>query len=74
MARKKEKSKTKASKKKTGLSELSQTHGKIEKIQPSSLDQIWGDTGISKYKTLDKGEYQTQIGDMNKSDLQTHAT
>ena len=74
MARKKETSKTKASKKKTGLSKLSQAHGKVEKVQPSSLDQSWGDTGISKYNTLDRGVYQTQIDNMNKSDLQTHAT
>lgn len=73
MARKKAKNKAKASEK-SSLDNLSQAHGKEEQFQPSSLDQIWGDTGISKYKTLDKEEYQRQINDMNKSDLQTHAT
>ena len=43
-------------------------------MQPTSLDQIWGDTGISKFKTLDRDEYESQLNDMNKSDLQTHAT
>jgi len=27
------------------LTELSQTHGKIEDIQHKTLDQIWGDDG-----------------------------
>tara|TARA_Y100001963_G_C6776903_1_gene447813 strand:+ start:2109 stop:2486 length:378 start_codon:yes stop_codon:yes gene_type:complete len=74
MARKKGTTKASGKAKKTGLKNLSQAHGKEEKIQPTSLDQIWGDSGISKYKTLDKSEYETQIKDMNKSDLQTHAT
>ena len=34
----------------------SQTHGKVE--TPNSLDQIWGDTGISKYGTLNLEEYK----------------
>lgn len=51
----------------------SQTHGKIENV-PNSLDQIWGDTGISKYGTLDLDEYKKYLNDLNKSDLQTHAS
>lgn len=50
----------------------SQTHGKIE--TPNSLDQIWGDTGISKYGTLDLQEYKKYLNDLNKSDLQSHAS
>jgi len=50
----------------------SQTHGKIE--TPNSLDQIWGDTGISKYGTLDLEDYRKYLDDLNKSDLQSHAS
>jgi hypothetical protein len=53
------------------ISQLSQTHGKIEK--PVTLDQIWGDTGINKYGTLDPVKYDKYVNDLNKSDLQAHA-
>jgi len=56
------------------IKELKQTHGKVEKLaQYSTLDQILGDTGIGKYKTLDEAVYQKQLNEMNKSDLQSHA-
>jgi hypothetical protein len=75
MPRKKETKSTRASqKKRASLNDLSQAHGKEEEVQPTSLDQIWGDTGVGKYKTLNRDEYETQLSDMNKSDLQTHAT
>ncbi len=56
------------------ISELNQTHGKVEGAKPTTLDQIWGDTGLSKYKTLVESEYAGQLGDMSRTDLQTHAT
>lgn len=59
--------------KKKKIEELSQTHGKLEDIQYKSLDQIWGDTGLSKYKTTNIEEYKNFINEMNKSDLQAHA-
>jgi len=74
MPRKKVKNKSKASLKKPNLEELSQAHGKEEGSQPTSLDQIWGDTGISKFNTLNQEEYESQINEMNKTDLQAHAT
>tara|TARA_Y100000593_G_C4152892_1_gene257976 strand:- start:114 stop:497 length:384 start_codon:yes stop_codon:yes gene_type:complete len=75
MPRKKVENKnSKASQKKPSLDELNQAHGKQEGVEPTSLDQIWGDSGVSKFKTLDQDEYQNQLDDMNKSDLQTHAT
>ena len=74
MPRKKEQQNSKASQKKPSLDELSQSHGKEEGTQPTSLDQIWGDTGVSKFGTLDETEYQSKLEEMNKSDLQTHAT
>lgn len=54
------------------MNELHQAHGKIE--NPVTLDQIWGDTGISKYGTLDLSEYEKYLDDLNKSDLQAHAS
>jgi hypothetical protein len=65
--------KTSAAKAKPKVSELSQTHGKTEKFKPTTLDQIWGDTGMNKYKTLDEEEYKQRLKDMAKVDLQTHA-
>jgi hypothetical protein len=72
MVRKKKKAAKKQPKK---VTELSQTHGMAEKeeFQPTSLDKIWGDTGLSKYKTLELAAYQGQLNDMGKSDLQAHA-
>lgn len=55
------------------IEELSQTHGKLENTQYKSLDQIWGDTGLSKYNTTNLQDYTNLINEMNKSDLQAHA-
>ncbi len=54
--------------------EFQQTHGKVENTQPTTLDQIWGDEGSSKYQTLDVEEYRTQLREMNRTDIQAHAT
>jgi len=56
---------------KSKLDSLNQTHGKIE--NPVTLDQIWGDDGKSKYGTLDVNEYEKNLKEMVKSDLQAHA-
>lgn len=58
--------------KKTKLTELKQSNGNLD-TQPTTLDQIWGDTGLSKYGTLDETEYTNQLSEMNKSDLFAHA-
>ena len=56
------------------LESLSQTHGKEETdFQPTTLAQIWGDDGVSKYGTLNEQEYVKKINDMHFSDLRTHA-
>jgi len=55
------------------LESLSQTHGK-EDFKPTTLDQIWGDTGMSKYGTLNEGEYETQLKEMNRTDIHSHAS
>ena len=60
-------------KKKTKLDDLSQTHGKLQKYEYKTLDQILGDDGMSKYKTLDLEKYSEFLNELNKSDLQSHA-
>jgi len=61
-------------KKKLTLNELHQAHGKDEsKETVQSLDQLWGDDGLSKYKTLNVAEYTEELAGMNKTDLQNHA-
>jgi hypothetical protein len=74
MPRKKTTKKAKAAKKASKMDSMSQTHGQVEKTQPTTLEQIWGDEGLGKYKTKDKEEYQTQLNEMNSTDLQKHAT
>ena len=67
----------KKSAKKNNLKNLSQTHGKTEekeKYEPTTLDQVWGDEGLSVYGTLNEEEYQRQLDEFNRSDLQTHAS
>lgn len=56
------------------INELNQTHGKTESFEPTTLDQIWGDTGLNKYNTFDEGVYLARLHEMNKTDLQTHAS
>jgi hypothetical protein len=46
----------------------------VEGFQPSTLDQVWGDTGNTKYGTMDEAEYTDKLKEMNKSDLQAHAS
>ena len=68
------KRKSAASKAKTKkVEDMSQTHGK-EEFAPSTLDQVWGDTGLSKYGTMNEDEYATQVRDMTKSELFAHAS
>jgi len=55
------------------LNDMTQTHGKIENYELKSLDQILGNDGTSKYKTLDLEKYTEYLHDLNKSDLQAHA-
>jgi hypothetical protein len=55
------------------LDNLSQTHGKVEKFRPTTLDQVWGDRGSWKYNTMDETEYRGIVEGMPKSDLVSHA-
>ena len=45
-----------------------------EKFVPSTLDQLWGDTGDGRYNTVDYDEYKNQLDEMNTSDLRAHAS
>lgn len=58
------------------LANLSQADGKSEEsaITPSTLDQVWGDTGLWKYKSTNAADYKIYLDSLNKSDLQTHAS
>ncbi len=47
--------------KKKKLEELSQSHGMEEKFIPSTLDQVWGDEGLTKYGTMDEEAYTDKI-------------
>ena len=75
MASRKQPKKARSSKKK--LDEINQTHGKVEKsdeFQPTSLDQIWGSDGSSKYGALSIDDYESQLKEMSKAELHIHAT
>ena len=60
--------------KKKSVKNLSQTHGKEEKFEPTTLDQIWGDDGLNMYGTMVEDKYETEIDEMNMSDMQAHAS
>jgi hypothetical protein len=62
--------------KKRTAKNLSQTHGKLEteEFAPTTLDQVWGDTGMWKYDTMDAIEYEKNLKVMAKVDLQAHAS
>ena len=64
----------KATAKKKSVKNLSQTHGKEEKFEPTTLDQIWGDDGSNVYGTMEEINYEGTLDDMNLSDLQAHAS
>ena len=70
----KRKTPKKATAKRKSIKNLSQMHGKEEKFEPTTLDQIWGDDGTSTYGTLNENEYSIRLDDMNMSDLQAHAS
>lgn len=55
-----------------------ETHGKdeasaVKKPVPSTLDQIWGEDGTSKFGTLDSEKYQNKLDNMTRSEIQAEA-
>ena len=59
--------------KKPKLKDLNQIDAKAENGKPTTLDQIWGDTGLQKYGTKNFDEYKAYIRSLNRSDIQSHA-
>lgn len=59
--------------KKAKFQDLNQIDGKVETVRPTTLDQIWGEDGTTKYGTNDPQEYKNYITSLNRTDLQTHA-
>lgn len=55
--------------------EMIQTHAMEEKesFQKTTLDQVWGDKGSSRYGTLEESSYIEKIRNMNRTDLHSHA-
>ena len=47
-----------------------QAHGKVETYKPTTLDQLLGDDGNSKYNTLAEDKYLAKLNEMDKADLQ----
>jgi hypothetical protein len=74
MPRKKTSKRRTSAKKKGKLDSMSQVHGKTEEAAPSTLNQVWGDDGVWKYKTMDVEKYKQQLDEYNLTDLQRHAS
>lgn len=60
-------------KKKSKLDSLTTIDAKQDKFEPTTLDQIWGDSGISKYNTMELNKYEQSLSEMSKTDLREHA-
>jgi hypothetical protein len=60
-------------KKNRSIKNLTQIDAKEEKGKPTTLDQVWGDTGLSKYGTNNVEEYKAYIRGLNRTDIQAHA-
>ncbi len=60
--------------KKNTNKELTQINGKDAQYQPTTLDQITGDTGFFQYHTMDENEYLNYLNGLVKYDLFEHAS
>jgi len=62
---------------KTRKKVMVETHGKLEddapRFQPTLLEHIWGDDGMSRYGTSDEAEYTRRLDQMTRADLEVHA-
>ena len=70
-----EKKKSKRGRPKKPVKEMTQTHGMVEgeKYEPTTLDQVWGDDGLSKYSTMDAKVYQEKVDNWLLADLKNEA-
>ena len=75
MPKKKTAKKAEGSQKKVTLTDMEQTDGmdQSQKYEKTSLDQVWGDNGVSEYRTLDAEVYAKTLDNMSKSDLKQEA-
>jgi len=53
--------------------EQHETHGKVDSFEPTTLEQILGFNELSRYGTLNEEEYERELKEMSKIDLQAHA-
>lgn len=58
---------------KSKINKLTQIDAKEDKGKPTTLDQIWGDTGLGKYGTNEIEEYRSYLRNLNRTDIQAHA-
>ena len=61
-------------KKSKKINKINQLHGKEETFEPTMLDQVWGETGLTKYGTMDEKAYKSHLNGLARSDLQMHAS
>lgn len=59
--------------KKVNLKNLNQIDGKAEPSKPMTLDQLWGERGLTKYGTDNIDEYKNYIRSLNRTDIHAHA-
>lgn len=50
-----------------------EAHGKVEGGTLTTLEQVWGFNELAKYGTNKYSEYESQINEMNRPELETHA-
>jgi len=55
------------------LDTLSQTHGKENNFEITSLDQIWGHGDSSRFGTTDEVEFEGKLKEMTRADLENFA-
>lgn len=61
-----------ANNKKKNLKELNRAHGN-EKPEIRTMEQLLGNTGVSKFGTLDVEEYKEKLNKMDWSEISDHA-
>jgi hypothetical protein len=59
--------------KKNDKKPIIETHGKVETFEPTTLEQVWGFSEMSKYETDNEETYKNKLLDMTRSDLENHA-
>ena len=55
------------------INDLKQIDGKAEPSKPMTLDQLWGESQLTKYSHTDVEEYKNYIRGLNRTDIHNHA-